>query len=348
MNKKSQDLFFSIIIPSFNRFDEIQALLESLAGLDFPRDRFEVIVADDGSTDDTETVVLRAQKKYDYPLQYVRQENKGPGAARNLGMAQAGGDFFIFVDSDVTVPSWWLKNIDEAVAAEQADAFGGPDSFRADFPALLKAIDYSMTSFITTGGMRGKKGKKLAKFYPRSFNMGLSRALWQKIGGFGGLRHGQDIEFSNRIIKSGVKVIFIENAEVYHKRRTNLRRFFRQVFNWGVARINLYKIDNAMLEPLHGLPALVTMIIFIVLILALFFSLFRWIFIAGLAAAIFILLLSMLDSVSKYKQVRPALYLPVVMPAQIIGYGLGFIYNYIRRVIFGKAEKVGFKKNYYK
>jgi GT2 family glycosyltransferase len=205
-----------------------------------------------------------------------------------------------------------------------------------------------MTSFITTGGLRGKKGKKLAKFYPRSFNMGVSRQLSEKIGGFGSLRHGQDIEFSNRIIKSKAKIVFVENAPVFHKRRTNIRRFYKQVFNWGVARINLYKIDRTMLEPLHALPALATIAAFLIISLAFFFNPIRILLYIGLLFGMLILVISMIDALRMYRQLRPALLLPLIMPAQIFGYGLGFIYNFIRRVIFKKEEKIGFKKSYYK
>ena len=344
----NHSLKYSIIIPSFNRADELSDLLDSFGKIDFPKERFEVIVSDDGSTDDTEDLVNEKIAENKFELYYISQQNQGPGAARNAGMKEAQGDFFIFIDSDVTMPANWLTNIDRTVSKEQADAFGGPDTYRDDFPALLKAINYSMTSFITTGGLRGKKGKKLAKFYPRSFNMGLSRELWEKIGGFGGLRHGQDIEFSHRILKSGAKVVFVSDAPVYHKRRTNLRRFYRQVFNWGVARINLYKIDSGMLEPLHAAPAMATLIVVAVIILALFFKAFYYLLLAGLVVALLILIFSMIDAYRMYKSIKPALLLPFVMPAQIFGYGLGFIYNFIRRVILKKEEKVGFRKNYYK
>ncbi|MGD9488337.1 MAG: glycosyltransferase [Calditrichaceae bacterium] len=340
--------FFSVLIPSYNRADEIFELLESFRHIDFSPDQFELIIADDGSTDRTREIVDSFTRNTAYSLKYVSQKNQGPGAARNLAVKNAKGDFFIFIDSDVTVPDSWLKNIAEIVNSENADAFGGPDTYRDDFPALLKAIDYSMTSFITTGGLRGRKGKKLAKFYPRSFNMGISPLLWDKIGGFGSLRHGQDIEFSHRIIKSGAKVVFIEDAPVYHKRRTNLRRFYRQVFNWGVARINLYKIDATMLEPLHALPAAGTFISALVLISAPFLLISRLFLVAGVFSGALILLFSMIDAARKYRSLAPVFLLPLVMPAQIYGYGLGFIYNYIRRVWFGKEEKTGFKKNYYK
>ncbi len=339
---------YSVIIPSFNRADEMQDLLRSVQKLEFPRERFEIVVADDGSTDNTAEIIKNFQETHSFTLRYYSQKNQGPGAARNLGMRQARGDFFIFIDSDVTLPPDWLTQIDRILQAEQAEAFGGPDTFLPDFPPLLKAINYSMTSFITTGGMRGKKGKKLAKFYPRSFNMGLSRKLYDKIGGFGNLRHGQDIEYSNRIIRSGARVIYVDEAPVFHKRRTNLRRFYRQVFNWGIARVNLFHIDPHMFEPLHAMPALATFLVLLVTVLAPFSSFFATLFLIGLALALLIFTVSMADAVRMYKEIAPALYLPLVMPAQILGYGLGFIYNFIRRSVFGKEAKVGFKKNYYK
>jgi glycosyltransferase involved in cell wall biosynthesis len=338
---------FSIIVPSYNRADEIKELLSSIEQLDFPEEKFEVIISDDGSSDNTAQIVKQFQMNGNCNIKYYHQQNKGPGAARNLGMEKAEGDFFVFVDSDVSVPSHWLKEIVQKMEEKQGDAFGGPDTCRDDFSPLLKAINYSMTSFLTTGGLRGKKGKKLAKFYPRSFNMGISRHLYKKIGGFNNLRHGQDIEFSNRILKSGARVIFIENAFVYHIRRTNIRRFFRQVFNWGVARINLYKIDSNMLEPLHFLPAITTFIALITIILAPFSTLFRFALYFEVIIAILICFYAMFDSIRIYRTCRPAFLLPVIILEQIVGYGSGFIYNYIRRVIFKKSGKVGFKKKYY-
>jgi len=338
---------YSIIIPTFNRAGELRELLQSLSLLDFPRDRFEVILSDDGSTDSTRELAIAVQKQNVYHLRYIRQKNQGPGAARNLAMEKALGSFFIFVDSDVTMPADWLKKIDAELSSSEADAFGGPDTFHEEFPPLLKAINYSMTSFLLTGGLRGRKGKKLAKFYPRSFNMGLSRELWQKIGGFGALRHGQDIEYSHRIIKSGARVVFVD-APVYHKRRTNLRRFFKQVFNWGVARINLYKIDRKMLEPLHALPAVATLLIILVCLLAPFNTIALNVFYAGFTLACLGLIFSLIDAIIMYRSFRPALWLPLVMPAQVLGYGLGFLYNFTRRVILGKGAHSGFRKNYYK
>jgi glycosyltransferase involved in cell wall biosynthesis len=339
---------YSIIIPSYNRIDEIKELVKSIQDLKYDREKFEILIVDDGSTDETIAFLTEYQKEANYILRHFSQDNQGPGTARNTGMQVAKGDFFIFIDSDCTVPESWLSQIDDALNENQADAFGGPDTYRDDFPAILKAINYSMTSFLTTGGLRGKQGKKLAKFYPRSFNMGISRDLLKKTSGFGSLRHGQDIEFSNRIIKSDAKIVFVANAPVYHKRRTNIRRFYKQVFNWGVARINLYAIDKSMLEPLHAIPAIITIITFLICILALFLTPIRTLFWIGLIIFVTILVFSMLDSIRIYKNIRPAILLPFIMPAQIFGYGLGFIYNFVRRVIFKKKEIAGFKKHYYK
>jgi glycosyltransferase involved in cell wall biosynthesis len=339
---------YSIIVPSYNRSEEIKELIDSIIQLNFDRSRFELLIVDDGSTDSTLDLLEGYKKDLGSSLVYYTQKNQGPGAARNTGMSKASGDFFIFIDSDCTVPENWLSEIDKSLQENQADAFGGADTYSDNFPSLLKAINYSMTSFITTGGLRGKKGKKLARFYPRSFNMGLTRQLWKKIGGFGTLRHGQDIEFSSRILKSGALVIFVDKAAVYHKRRTTIRRFYKQVFNWGMARINLYKIDKSMLEPLHALPAIVTLLSILCFLFALIFPSFRIVLYTGLVLALTILLVSMIDAWRLYRDWKPALLLPLIMPAQIIGYGLGFVYNYIRRVIFKKKEKIGFKKSYYK
>jgi glycosyltransferase involved in cell wall biosynthesis len=340
--------FYSIIVPSFNRQEELVELLASMQTLDFPRDQFEVIVVDDGSSDQTLPYLQDFSNQAHINFKFCTQQNLGPGAARNTGMEQGRGDFFLFIDSDCYVPRHWLKEIDNQLNQQRADACGGPDSFHQDFSPLLKAINYSMTSFLTTGGLRGRKGKKLARFYPRSFNMGLSRNLWHKIGGFGSLRHGQDIEFSNRILKSGARVIYVAGAFVYHKRRTTLRRFYRQVFNWGVARVNLYKIDKGMLEPLHALPALITLCLLGLCLLAVFYSPARILLLLGFSCLLILILFSMLGAIRKYQEIKPALLLPLIMPAQIIGYGLGFINNFIRRVILGKKEKVGFTKTYYK
>jgi len=326
---------------------EIQELLQSFRKLKFPPDRFELIIVDDGSTDGTDEVINEYIPQVSFSLRFLRQENKGPSAARNLGMENAKGDFIIFTDSDCTLDPEWLNAIDRSLNKYRADAFGGPDAGRDDFPPLLKAINYSMTSFLTTGGIRGHKKKKLGKFYPRSFNMGLSRALYHKIGGFPPLLYGEDIEFSHRILKSGAKVIQIPDAIVYHKRRTSIRKFFLQLFKWGVARVNLFKLDSTMLEPIHTLPAIATFILILLIIGSIFFKIFRSALLLFLVISILGLIISGIHASIKHREWRLFFLVPIIIPIQIFGYGLGFLYSFIIRVILKKWEFKGFKKKYY-
>ena len=338
----------SLIIPCYNRVDELEELFPSIFEQDLKKNKFEIIVVDDGSNDNTKSFMKRTIKRSKLDISYFYQENKGPGKARNLALENAKGDFFVFIDSDVILPAHYLSKLFEELNKNNSDAFGGPDKAHESFSPLLKAIDYAMTSFITTGGIRGKKGKKLAKYFPRSFNMGLSRKVFEKIGGFGDLRHGQDIEFSNRIIKSGAKVDYIHDAFVYHKRRTSLKKFFKQVFNWGVARVNLYKLDSNMLELVHLLPAFATLIFISLFILSLNSILFAVVFKILLTCMAIVYLLSSIHAIFKYENIITPFYVPITMSIQIFAYGFGFIYAYIKRVIFNRGEFKGFSKNYYK
>ncbi len=328
--------FYSIIVPSYNRQEEIEELIRSFEKVEFPRDRFELVIVDDGSTDGTVNFLESTGPELSVDLVIIRQKNQGPGAARNNGMKSARGDFLIIIDSDCTVPADWLHQIDTNLHAEQADAFGGPDTYRKEFPALLKAINYSMTSFITTGGLRGRKGKKLARFYPRSFNLGLSKALFLKIGGFNEMYYGEDIEFSHRMIKSGARIVFIEGAYVYHKRRTNLRRFIRQVFTMGKARIKLYRIDPELLEPLHAIPALAMLTALLISVFAAFFQPFRYIFFGGLLLVFLLVVFAVFDAMREYREIKPSLLLPVIIPTQVLAYASGFIYAFIMVFLLNK------------
>ena len=334
---------FSVIVPTYNRLDEIRELLQSLERQILSKDKFEIIIVDDGSTDATEEYIKNMMEKATLNLSFYKQDHKGPGPARNTGMEHAKGEYCVFVDSDCIADENWLKAYDEQII-EPVAGFGGPDKVRADFSPLQKAIDYSMTSFITTGGIRGSSKKKISKYYPRSFNMGVHAEVVEKIGGFGTLRHGQDIEFTHRIRSQGETVKVIE-AVVYHKRRTSLWRFFKQVYNWGVARINLYKIDKGMLEAIHFFPFLGTSFILVFLVcLAIWPSVLWPVGVAGIA----MLLLMAIHGIFKYKDIRVFVFIPFVVPIQILGYGLGFGGAFVRRVLFGGREKTGFVKNYYK
>ena len=280
----------------------------------------------------------------DFQIRFFKRSHEGPGPARNYGMSKAKGDFFLFIDSDCIADENWLKELSIAIENEKPDAFGGPDGVLPNFTPLQKAIDYSMTSFLTTGGIRGSSKKKISKYYPRSFNMGVRAEVVKRIGGFGKLRHGQDIEFSNRVRQAG-EVVKVMDAVVYHKRRTSLRRFYKQVFNWGVARVNLYKIDKAMLETVHVLPFAATLAVLAFLVCLAVWPAVLWPFAAAGAA---MLLLMAVHGVFKYRDFRVFFYIPLVVPLQVLGYGLGFGIAFVRRVIFGGGEKTGFVRNYYK
>ena len=260
-------------------------------------------------------------------------------------MANASGEYLLFIDSDCIADENWLANYKTAIKDIRPAGFGGPDNVLPDFSPVQKAIDYSMTSFITTGGIRGHSKKKISKYYPRSFNMGIRADVYRKIGGMNQLRHGQDIEFSHRIISTGEPVIKVSNAVVYHKRRMSIKKFFKQVFNWGVARINLYKIDKGMLEPVHFFPAIGTIFSFSIIILAI---LIPKIFVPVLAAGIAVLILMAFHGIFKYGDTKVFIYIPVIVVTQIWGYGLGFITAFIKRIIFKKGEFTGFVKKYYK
>ncbi len=336
---------FTVIVPTFNRRDEIKELLKSLSDQLIDKSDFEIIIVDDGSTDDTEQIVNGFIQDTNLNIRFLKQDHKGPGEARNLGMDNAFGEYQLFIDSDCIADENWLQAYKDAVKDTKPAGFGGPDKVLPNFSPVQKAIDYSMTSFITTGGIRGHSKKKISKYYPRSFNMGVRADVVKKIGGMNKLRHGQDIEFSHRILQTGEPVIKVHKAVVYHKRRMSIKKFFRQVFNWGVARINLYKIDSGMLELVHFFPAIGTLISLSVVILAILFpSLFGWLLIAGL----FALILMAVHGIFKYKDPRVFIYIPVIVPTQIWGYGTGFIIAFIKRIVLGKGEFTGFVKKYYK
>jgi len=334
----------SIITPTYNRKDELASLITSVQNQSLSHDLFEMIISDDGSSDGTTDMVRLLQPKVNFSLRFIEQKNQGPGVARNHGMETARGELFLFIDSDCEADPRWAETIYHVYKKEGFDACGGPDGAKEDFSALQKAIDFSMTSFLTTGGMRGHSEKMLAKFYPRSHNMGMTKKMYQKVGGFGSLRHGQDIELSHRLISNGAQIKFIPDAIVYHRRRTSLKQFFRQVFNWGVARVNLGKIDSEMLEMIHFLPSVATLIIVTVTIgsIVLPVIFFPW-FLLGIG---WILILSVWAGIKKHNT-KVGLYSLLVIPIQIIGYGLGFLFSFVRRFLFGKGEWTGFTRRYY-
>ncbi len=245
--------FYSIIIPVFNRPKEVDELLESLVQQQFTN--FEVLIVEDGSTDTCEDIC----KKYEQSLKirYFYKENTGQGFSRNYGFERAEGEYFIVFDSDCIIPENYFAAVDTALDMKGWDAYGGPDASMESFTTTQRAISYSMTAFCTTGGIRGAK-VQVGTFRPRSFNMGISKAVYEKTGGYIITRMAEDLEFSIRIEKAGFKMGLIPEAKVYHKRRTNLVQFFKQLFFFGRGRVNIFRFYKSELKFVHLFPLLFT------------------------------------------------------------------------------------------
>ena len=335
---------YSFIIPVYNRPDEADELLASLTRQS--EKDFEVIVVEDGSAVTCRDVCARYTGTLN--LHYYAKPNSGPGQSRNYGVQRATGDYVIILDSDVVVPDGYLAAVDRELAAQPADAFGGPDRAHKSFTDTQKAISYSMTSFFTTGGIRGGK-KKLDKFYPRSFNMGVRREAYNTLGGFSKMRFGEDIDFSIRIFKAGLRCRLFPEAWVWHKRRTDLRKFFRQVYNSGIARINLYKKYPESLKLVHLLPMVFTVgvIAMLVLCLALAITCPMWAWLPLTPLALYCILICA-DSARQNHSVKIGFISIAAAYTQLMGYGFGFIEAWWKRCVRGKSEFSAFEKTFYK
>ena len=255
---------YSVIIPVYNRPDEADELLQSLTRQSFKD--FEVIIVEDGSSVPCKDVAERYLNILD--IHYYAKPNSGPGQTRNYGAERSRGEYLIILDSDCILPEGYFAAVEEELQKAPADAFGGPDRAHDSFSPNQKAINYAMTSFFTTGGIRGGK-KIMDKFYPRSFNMGVRAEVYRALGGFSKMRFGEDIDFSIRIFKGGYRCRLFPEAWVWHKRRTDLKKFFKQVHNSGIARINLYKKYPESLKLVHMLPADFTVGVVLVLLASL-------------------------------------------------------------------------------
>ena len=317
---------FSIIVPVFNRPDEVAELLESL--MQVPFHDYELIIVEDGSSVPCEAVVKAYAEKL--PVQYYAKPNSGPGQSRNYGAERAKGKYLLIWDSDILVPQGYFEAIETFLKTNPVDAFGGPDRAHESFTDVQKAINYSMTSFFTTGGIRGGK-KKLDKFFPRSFNMGIRREVYEQLGGFRAMRFGEDVDFSYRIVEAGYKTALIPDAYVYHKRRTDFRKFFRQVHNSGIARINLSILHPGTLKLVHTLPALFTLAVIPFMPLMPLYAL-----------AVFA------DASIQNRSMKIGALSVVAAFTQLIGYGTGFIGAAFRRYVLKKENKDAFMANFYK
>ena len=343
---------YSIIVPVFNRPDEVDELLESLSNQTLKE--FEVIIVEDGSVKTCKDV---CDKYADIlVLHYYFKENSGPGQSRNYGAELANGDYLLILDSDVVLPEGYLQAVEDTLRQNPTEAFGGPDAAHPSFTPVQKAISYSMTSFFTTGGIRGGK-TKLDKFYPRSFNMGIRRDVYLQLGGFSKMRFGEDIDFSYRIVEAGYKPQLFPDAWVWHKRRTDFRKFFRQVYNSGIARINLEKRHPGTMKLVHLLPTVFTVgIIGLILISAVGRALmhyvdrdqFYWMCFAPWIPIILYSMLICIDSTIKNRSLKVGLLSIPAAFVQLMGYGLGFIESWWKRCVLKQDEFTAFEKNFYK
>ena len=345
---------FSFIIPVFNRPDEVAELLESLTRQSVKD--FEVLIVEDGSSVTCEKVCKKYEGKLD--LHYFKKQNSGPGQTRNYGAERARGEYLIILDSDVVVPEGYLDAVCKELENNPTEAFGGPDAAHDSFTPTQKAISYSMTSFFTTGGIRGGK-KGLDKFYPRSFNMGVRRDVYLKLGGFSKMRFGEDIDFSYRIVEAGYRPRLFPDAWVWHKRRTDFRKFFRQVYNSGIARINLEKRHPGTLKLVHLLPTVFTVgVIVLVLIAAvaralIYYDAANWhtwymVCLGALSPIVLYSLVILIDSTRKNRSLKVGLLSVPAAFTQLMGYGFGFIESWWKRCVLKKDEFQAFEKTFYK
>ena len=346
---------YSIIVPVFNRPDEVDELLQSLVGQTLKD--FEVVIVEDGSEKPCKDVCDKYAGKID--LKYFMKKNSGPGQSRNYGAERANGEYLIVLDSDVVLPEGYLKAVDDELNREPSDAVGGPDCAHDSCTETQKAISYSMTSFFTTGGIRGGK-KKLDKFYPRSFNMGIRRDVYMRLGGFSKMRFGEDIDFSIRIFKAGCKCRLFPEAWVWHKRRTDMRKFFRQVYNSGIARVNLYKKYPESLKLVHLLPMVFTVGVILLFLVACFgrimmvygnpadFYSWYYLVVGALSPILFFSLLIFIDSSIRNKSLPIGFISIGAAFVQLTGYGFGFISAWWKRCILGHDEFHAFEKTFYK
>lgn len=327
---------YSVIIPVYNRPDEVDELLQSLARQRFTD--FEVIIVEDGSSVPCREVADAYSNRLD--IHYYAKPNSGPGQTRNYAAERSRGEYLIILDSDCILPEGYFVAVEKELQRSPADAFGGPDRAHESFTDIQKAINYSMTSFFTTGGIRGGK-KKMDKFYPRSFNMGVRREVYEALGGFSKMRFGEDIDFSIRIFKGGYTCRLFPDAWVYHKRRTDLKKFFKQVHNSGIARINLYKKYPESLKVVHLLPAVFTLGVALLLLGTPFC------FYSLLPIALYALLVCV-DSALQNRSLLIGIYSIAASFIQLIGYGTGFWRSWWQRCLLGKDEFEAFQKNFYK
>ena len=331
-------LDFSFIIPVFNRPEEIKELLESFLGLEGAT-KFEIVIVEDGSTETSESIVNSYAEQL--TISYYYKENSGPGDSRNYGMQKANGNYFIILDSDVILPSNYLKEVVDFLSNNYYDCFGGPDAAHESFSNLQKAINFSMTSFITTGGIRGGK-QHLEDFQPRSFNMGISKQAFLDSGGFGKIHPGEDPDLSLRLHKLGYKTTLIETAVVYHKRRISWSKFYTQVHKFGLVRPILNQWHPGSKSLVYWFPTLFS------LGLILSFILFYFEIILPLFVYIIYFTVAFIIALAYNKNIVVAFQSLIAILIQFFGYGFGFLKSTFRIFILRQKPETAFPNLFFK
>ena len=331
-------LQFSFIIPVYNRPDEIQELLQSFKALKTTT-AFEIVVVEDGSTIDSKDVIESFKNKLD--ISYFYKENSGPGDSRNFGMQHAKGNYFIILDSDCILPDNYLNEVEKSLETNYVDCFGGPDAAHDSFTNLQKAINFSMTSFITTGGIRGNK-KSVDTFQPRSFNMGISKKAFITSKGFGQIHPGEDPDLSIRLWNLGFKTRLIPEAFVYHKRRISWNKFYIQVNKFGMVRPILNKWHPSTKKITYWFPTLFCLG-FVLAITLLFFNI-KW----GILGYLLYFVLAFFTVLLSTKSISVAILSLIAIVIQFFGYGYGFLKSTFAIGILNKKPENHFPKLFFK
>ncbi|MEP2058784.1 MAG: glycosyltransferase [Maribacter litoralis] len=309
------NLSFSFIIPVYNRPNEIKELLDSLRLQTYDQP-FEVVIVEDGSTICSEEVI--GEYVDVLSISYYKKPNSGPGDSRNYGMQKAKGNYFIILDSDCIVPPQYLIEADKSLQEDFVHCYGGPDAAHESFSNVQKAINYAMTSFLTTGGIRGGK-KSVDKFQPRSFNMGISKEAFENVGGYGNIHPGEDPDLTIRIWNKGYRTKLISEAFVYHKRRIDWNKFYIQVNKFGMVRPILNKWHPETQKITYWFPTVFCVGFFISLLLALIGFKILWFMYSTYFLVLFI------DALIKTRSLKVSVLALLATVIQFFGYGYGFL-----------------------
>ncbi|MCW5519640.1 glycosyltransferase [Aureitalea sp. L0-47] len=332
-------LLFSFIIPVYNRPQEVRELLESFSVLEYA-EPYEIVIVEDGSTETAAEVIEEFRSVLD--ISYYYKENSGPGDSRNYGMSKARGNYFIILDSDVILPPHYLETVSTFLENQYFECYGGADAAHKSFSAIQKAINHSMTSFLSTGGIRGKRNQ-IGKFEPRSFNMGISKEVFEKTAGFGKIHPGEDPDLSLRIRKAGYKTTFIPNAFVFHKRRISWSKFYKQVRKFGLVRPILSKWHPGSAKITFWFPTLFVVYLLLALIISII-CLHIWAFIP---LALY-LIAFFTEALFKTRDPFIAVLSVFALFIQFLGYGIAFLHSTIQIHILNKDPEKQFPNLFFK